>query len=610
MITFSDQQAFLQLVRPPAGYKLTACIGTTYSLDLTCVVAMAQATAKNTPSDDSAEPSIYEALQAITEFIQKSAVFFQSCQMKDHEKDRVGLNAKHYGRLISLLDQMLVAVPISHVKATFHPKVWVVKFDAMNGTDEPIYRLLVTSRNLSGQMDWEIGCVMEGAKELQSNGLSTQLSSFFGSFKNEVPKTKSAFYKQLVSDLASVRFQPPPRTRSLQLLFKYGGTKTNRWINPSEYRGLIVVSPFISTDMVASLSEGIRDKKSFYLITLPESSFKLRKLASIHKRCFVFAPGEVNIEGAGDVSMGLHAKMYLGLRSDDTGTDLFLGSANCTTSGLIGSNTEAIVRLRCPAASFTDFLGTFVYQNIKTETPQGWLRRFEELSEKDLEKAEEEAKRKKVLSDARAALATGRFQLIFKPEMKKVILRFLAPRSFSLPERVRIKVSPWDCSNSKDLSACCRSKGGIFDTNTTTPSDFIHVELSYENLKETFMTVASSNLNKRTRNRNVMAAHLRDPGAFFRYLRLVLKMPTQLQSKGYSADGGSNGPHKHKTLTSRFVDTSFLEEVLVNASHNPEVCEQIQNALEATTRRDENLKGFERFWKLFVDAQKEVGVGG
>jgi hypothetical protein len=247
---------------------------------------------------------------------------------------------------------------------------------------------------------------------------------------------------------------------------------------------------------------------------------------------------------------------------------------------------------------------------MKTETPQGWLRRFEELSEKELEKAEEEADRKKVLSDARAALATGRFQLIFKPEMKKVILRFLAPRSFSLPQRVRIKVSPWDCSNSKDLNACCRSKGRIFDTNTTTPSDFVHVEVSYENLKETFMTMASSNLNKRTRNRNVMAAHLRNPSAFFRYLRLVLRMPPQLQSNVHSPDGDSNGRLRHKARTLRFVDTSFLEEVLVNASHNPEVCEQIQNALEATTRRDEHLKRFERFWKLFVDAQKEVGASG
>ena len=31
MITFSDQQAFLQVIRPPAGYKLTFCLGTAFS---------------------------------------------------------------------------------------------------------------------------------------------------------------------------------------------------------------------------------------------------------------------------------------------------------------------------------------------------------------------------------------------------------------------------------------------------------------------------------------------------------------------------------------------------------------------------------------------------
>lgn len=606
MITFSDQKAFLQLVKPPAGYRLTGCIGTTYSLDLTCVVAMAQAASKNNQREDSSAPDIYEALQGITEFAQTSIIFFQNCQMKDEDKQQALLHARQYSQLVSLLDEMVVAVSTPHMRATFHPKVWVVKFELSHGSGEPIFRLLVTSRNLSRQMDWEIGCVMEGRGGTQPNRLSSQLSRFLTSLQGEVPKPKTAFFRQLVSELQSVHFQHPPRTRGAQFLFKDSNTPKVNWIEPAEYTGLIIISPFISMDMVAMLSERIHDPARFYLITLPESAFKLRRLTNIHQRCFVFDPGEVNVEGAGDVRMGLHAKMYLGLRADDAGTDLMLGSANCTTSGLIGSNTEAMVRLKCPTASFKDFLGTFVYQNMKSGTPYGWLRPFENLSAEELCSAEEEAERRKVLSEVRSTLAAGRFRLEVKTELKIAVLRFVPPKPFLVPERVHIRVSLWGCPAWKDLASCLKSHGAVFESKVGVYADFVRVEVSYKDLKETFMTVASSNINKRARNKRVIGSCLQEPGAFFRYLRLVLKMPPQAPS--HSGGNGSDRSGKRKLRASQRFNESFLEEVLVNASYNPVVCEQIEHALDAVDRGNDALKEFGQFWRSFVQAQEEIAA--
>src|SRR5438093_9560019 len=110
MITFSDQRSFLQIIKPPAGYRLTYCVGTAFSLDLDCVVAMARITANSGRSDDSSELNIYEALQSIDEFTQNSIVFFQACQITALERQQAALLAKDYGRLISLLDQMVVPV--------------------------------------------------------------------------------------------------------------------------------------------------------------------------------------------------------------------------------------------------------------------------------------------------------------------------------------------------------------------------------------------------------------------------------------------------------------------------------------------------------------------
>ena len=41
MINERNQEAFLDLVRPHADYKLTYCIGTTFTLELPCLVQMA-----------------------------------------------------------------------------------------------------------------------------------------------------------------------------------------------------------------------------------------------------------------------------------------------------------------------------------------------------------------------------------------------------------------------------------------------------------------------------------------------------------------------------------------------------------------------------------------
>ncbi len=603
MITFSDQQSFLQLVKPPAGYDLAYCIGTTFSLDLDCVVAMA--TAKNGGLEDPSKLNVYEALQGIAAFTQNSLVFFQNCQIKALEREQAALHAKSYGRLISLLDQMVVPVSAPGIRSSFHPKVWLVRFDVNLGAGESIYRLLVASRNLSRQMDWEIGCALEGRKDNKSNEISRQLRRFFSSLQAEVPKSKASLFQKALADLQTVSFHKPPRTNSARFLFKDNRGNKVRWVEPGDYTGLIAVSPFISSEMVSGLSKGIRDRNQFYLVTMPATAYKIQELTDIHHHCFTFAPGEDYVEGAGNVTMGLHAKMYLGLRADGAGTDVFLGSANCTTNGLSGLNTEAMMRLECPKSSFRDFLGNFFFQDMKKETPYDWLREFKVLTAKELKAAKEEAAQEQVLSDARATLAAGQFRLRVQAGTKRASLRFLRPRSFSLAPGVKVKLAPWGCAHSKYLTACLRPDGASFHNAAGFNSDFVQVEVSFKGLKHEFMTVASSNINKKTRNRTIIGSYLREPNAFFQYLRLILKMPPQIAHFGSS--GGPASPRKKKTALARLMESSFLEEVLVNASHNGAVIKQIQEALDATRRKDKTLTEFSRFWRRFMEAHEEVG---
>jgi hypothetical protein len=356
--------------------------------------------------------------------------------------------------------------------------------------------------------------------------------------------------------------------------------------------------------MVSSLSEGIAEPNHFYLVTAPATAFKLQALTNIHDHCFVFAPGQVNVESAGDVNMGLHAKIYIGLRTDGKGADVYLGSANCTTNGLRGLNTEAMMRLDCPASSFRDFLGNFIFQDLKKEIPHGWLRRFRPLSSEELRAAKEKAAQEQKLADAQAALAAGEFRLLVETGAKRARMRFFPPKAFSLPSGVRVKVAPWGCPQSKSLVACFQDEGAFFYSKAGFVSDFVHIEVSFGDVPPLkFMTMASSNINKRTRNKAIVGSYLRQPSAFFQYLRLILKMPVHTGYRG--SNGGSTNSRKKRTALSRLIETSFLEEVLVHASYNKIVINQIEEALDAV---DKNiaLAEFTQFWRSFMDAHNEV----
>jgi hypothetical protein len=100
------------------------------------------------------------------------------------------------------------------------------------------------------------------------------------------------------------------------------------------------------------------------------------------------------------------------------------------------------------------------------------------------------------------------------------------------------------------------------------------------------MTVAHSNINKGTRNKGIIGSYLRDSSAFFKYLRLILKMPAQVSH--HDSGGGQINSRKKKTALSRLIESSFLEEVLVHASHNEAVI--TQSGRRRYSRRDKTLE--------------------
>ena len=141
-------------------------------------MALAQISGKYEDPDGVYGQDVQRVLQSIIDFSEKSLILFHACQIKALGKNKVALSARRYRRLMALLDQMVSPVPSPQLKCSFHPKVWLLRFDKTEGKGNEMFRLLVTSRNLSKQMDWEIGCVLDGHRIKAANDVSWDLRKF------------------------------------------------------------------------------------------------------------------------------------------------------------------------------------------------------------------------------------------------------------------------------------------------------------------------------------------------------------------------------------------------------------------------------------------------
>jgi hypothetical protein len=513
---------------------------------------------------------------------------------------------------MTMLDQVIFPVRSTVLKSSFHPKIWLLRFDRTDGKHDSKFRLLVASRNLSKQMDWEIGCALDGYKAKTADGIANGLRLFIKGNEQSVPKTKTKLAKEILEDLSRMTFSIPTGIKSASFLYKNAGKKVGPWINPKDYRELIIVSPFLTPAIVESFAKDIANPDKFYLVTTPLEAYKLKDIPQVHTHSYVFDPGEVTIENSGvatdgkhcDITMGLHAKIYLGQRTDGTGTDVFLGSANCTSNGLHGPNTEAMMLLRQPQSIFREFLTAFIFQNLKKEVPHNWLRKYSELSNNELASAKEKATLEKKLSEIRAALAMGEFILNVRPRLKEATLAFRSSNSFEIPKDVRAKVCPWECPSWKPFETTTTAEGASFKNAEGFHSDFIHVVLSCQGETLQFMSVAKSNINKSERNGAILRKYLRDHDDFFQYLMLILKSPEF--TKAGSSGERTRCSRKISRPSQLITETGFLEDVLVKASHNNSVIQQINVALDAVNLKSAPMNAFREFWRDFCSAHNEA----
>ena len=351
MLGTRDRTLLLESLRPPVGYRLRRAIGTSYRLDLIALLTAPLAFTFFDAHDDDGVPvadpvAVLEALRRhagnVTLFCQAGAITVPRPEQT----------------LLAYLEGSVVEVQPPRDEAIFHPKIWVLAFEAEEGS--AIYRVLCLSRNLTFARSWDTCLCLEGWLRQRQRGyarnkpLAELLLALPGLATRPVRTELRKELERMAREIRKVDFQPPPPFTDFRV-HNLGLGRRRSWPLPTALRSL-VVSPYLAGSVVQRLA---REHGLEVLISRPEVFEEVVRSAgreALPKTCYVLSPGagldardaqEEEPNGSSTVDgqvelAGLHAKLFLFENGQEA--RLFTGSANATV-GAFQLNVEVLVEL-------------------------------------------------------------------------------------------------------------------------------------------------------------------------------------------------------------------------------------------------------------------------
>lgn len=335
-----------KLLMPPEGYKLTRAITTSYSLDIEALMLMPIALFYSESIDREKGELRFDMLDSIIKATDKITIYCQEGKIKVPKK---------YHFLMAFWEQRIKQVRMPIAEASFHPKIWVIRFDA---DGEPAYyKFIITSKNLTFSFDYDIVFSTEGTVNYdQKKNLNTPVIDFLNYLNN----IDNSIDKEFIEDLKKVKFNIPPKFSNLDF-FPIGINDSNNkpYTNPIgeyEWSDLLAISPFVDETTVKKLRS--ITKNNLWICGLRNELSMLSESAKSEVELFQFSEQiESNsmlqdfTEGDDDpLPQSLHAKAYF--TNYDGVPYWYLGSANFT-SPAFGRNVEFLIELECEASGLT-----------------------------------------------------------------------------------------------------------------------------------------------------------------------------------------------------------------------------------------------------------------
>lgn len=333
----NDRLDYGDQLRAPRGYMLHSAIATTFSLDLETLAAASLALTLDQTLEDEEEGELsgerVALLESIDQLHKRLMVFYQRGNIKVPGK---------FNRLFTLIEPLLVPVVAldgpDGAFASFHPKVWLLRFTALDEDDADRWRLLVLSRNLTFDRSWDLAVSIDGETVRSGNG-DPRLLAFLRSLSQD-PRHAAAI-EVWCDALRHVAWTAPDQfDPAFGVLPGYHGNEKTAGVPldlPGEFSDLLVVSPFLDADaqsMLTELATRTRDDARRTLISRGDTLDKIGRDALDNWDCLSLSErvvdGEERHESRAPEQQNLHAKLIVAKHGAQA--IWHVGSANMTNA--------------------------------------------------------------------------------------------------------------------------------------------------------------------------------------------------------------------------------------------------------------------------------------
>lgn len=616
----STRHIYLNELRPPIGYLLDRAVATTFSLDLLALLMAPLSMALNEcGSRETAAADPIATLEALRRTADRFAVFVQQGRIAVPKVDSL---------LYTSLERAVVEVGAPN-GGVFHPKIWVLRYVHAEGAEPPFYRLLCLSRNLTFDRSWDTVVALEGyLDERRRNSFSQNepLADFLAALPEmaagSVPAAAASHAAFLADEVRRVRFEAPDGIDGWAFLPAGLRRKHRRIVPPDEFNRALIVSPFLSPEVVRPLArrgrENILVSRAEALDALPPDL-----LDAMAARTSIFVmheeaelpdgstdQGEPVAQVGPDLA-GLHAKVFIWESGWDA--DFMSGSANATMAALDGHNVEFAVQMRGKRSQtgIDWFLGTAGDRNAFRGLLQPYRRPDVTTGPDTLGQQLEQA-----LEEARTAVTSAGFCALITPDGPDTYrMTITAKTPLSLPMAVTGGCRPLSLKapDSKGLEPLTAPNGEARFVNLSAAAltGFFAFELTACVSGRKAQTAFVLNLPvagmPADRDERVLHAIIADKQRFLRYLLFLLaegsdtmSIQSLLTGSGSDVAAGSEGGIQ--------LGLPVLEELVRAFSREPAKIDRIGKLvadLSPTAEgRDLFPEGFLELWSAFAEAQR------
>ena len=594
MLDPDSRSLYTDALTPPAGMVFDKGIAATYSLDISTLMTIPiQLCLAGTGRQEELLADGITLLDSLRRTVSNLCVF---C-----ERGRIAVpGEKHF--LYSMLEQVIVE-SLAPAGGAFHPKLWLLKYTGKQDSPDPVYRLMVLSRNITLDRSWDVALTIDGIRIDTPVDGNSKLIGFLRALPGMAVEPSSQNTRKIIDEMCSeleyVKWKLPDGFFDMR--FHAPGTEDSRWL-PEQSASLVVVSPFLADDALRQLAGTTREpialvsRSDEMALIDPEVLSLFRKRLVLHE-----AAEQEEGEEVEGTEVGLHAKLYI--FKEWHNTHVVLGSANATNPALLnGSNIELLVELVGKSSSVgrpEDFLSGEsgigeVVVDFDPDLP------LVKIDERELDE-------RRQIEDLRRRLVRSGLSIRCIESDSSHRMEMTTDGTVPVPDAIEVKVWPITVDQQKALTFHGISSGDRFilpEVDVASITGFIAFELKMQSRCERFVLNLPIEGVPAERDPAILKTVIENREGFVRYLRMLL---SGIHDTGTGIAVGSFGSGWFRRVSAG--EDALLENLVLALSRDPDKLRTVSSLIEEL-RQDEKCEdifpdGFLDMWSVFENVMAE-----